>query len=105
MSIEEKIIKENLITKEHIDEIYILFVMICDNKRYSITPLNFINVFTNIAEMKNLNIEKKVWDEIFMVIDSDKDGLITFPDFIKFIYNHFKIYLNNTNKQSSEQMK
>ena len=105
-NIETQILKEQLFTKEHIDEIYILFVNICDNNRFNITPLNFIKTFNNISEKKQiLSIEKKTWDQKFMMIDSDKDGLVTFPDFIRFIYDSLKISLNCIDRRSIAQIK
>lgn len=91
MFIEDKIIQENILSREHIDEIYHLFVNFCDNNRFSIIPLDFINIFHSISEKRSLNIDKEIWNQIFFQIDNDKDGSISFQDFLRFIYNNIKI--------------
>jgi Ca2+-binding EF-hand superfamily protein len=94
MFFEEKILQENLLSKEHIDELYHLFVNICDTHKYNIIPLNFIQVFSNISEKKGLQIDKDIWNQIFSQIDYDKDGQISFQDILRYIYNNLKlIYL------------
>ena len=52
---EEKIIRENILCREHIDEIYNLFVNLCENERFSLIPLDFINIFTAINDKNNLS--------------------------------------------------
>jgi len=98
---EEKIIRENILCREHIDEIYNLFVNLCENERFSLIPLDFINIFTAINDKNNLHIDKDFWNQIFYLIDCDKDGKINFQDFLKFIYNDFKIILGEVSESYS----
>jgi Ca2+-binding EF-hand superfamily protein len=101
MFIEEKIIQENLLTREHIDEIYHLFVNLCDDERFKIIPLNFINIFDNISTKKGLSLDKEIWNQIFFEIDHDKDGAISFQDFLRFIYNYLKLIFGEICEKSS----
>ena len=91
MFIEEKIIQENLLAREHIDEIYHLFVNLCDDERFKLIPLNLIQIFDNISLKKGLSLDKEIWNQIFFEIDYDKDGSINFQDFLRFIYNYLKL--------------
>jgi Ca2+-binding EF-hand superfamily protein len=91
MYIEEKIIQENIFTKEHIDELYNLFVVLSENSRFNIIPNHFINTFQNITDKKLLNVDKEIWTQIFFQIDHDKDGGISFQDFVRFISIHLKL--------------
>lgn len=88
---EDIILKENIISKGHIDEIYNLFVNICNSNDYKIKPKDFLEVFQNLSDKKSLNINKEVWSQMFLIIDQDKDGGINFQDLLKFIYNNLKL--------------
>ena len=94
MFFEEKILQENILSKEHIDEIYILFVTLCDTGKYSIIPSNFIQVFNSISEKKGLTLDKDIWNGIFFQVDYDKDGQISFQDILRYIYLNIKLMLN-----------
>jgi Ca2+-binding EF-hand superfamily protein len=93
MFFEEKILQENILSKEHIDELYTLFVTLCDTGKYSIIPSNFIQVFSTIAEKKGITLDKDIWNGIFFQIDYDKDGQISFQDILRYIYNNIKLIL------------
>jgi Ca2+-binding EF-hand superfamily protein len=101
MFIEEKILQENIMSRDHIDEIYNLFVILTENSQFKIIPLNFINVFHNISEKKSLNVDKESWNQIFTQIDYDKDGAISFQDFLRYVYNNFKIILGEVTENFS----
>ncbi len=102
MFMEDKIIQENLICRDHIDEIYNLYVNLCKPDKFSIIPLDFINIFTNIAEKRNINVENKdIWNQTFFKIDSDKDGQITFQDLLTYVYNNLKIIFGQIGEKSS----
>jgi len=101
MFIEEKILQENIMSRDHIDEIYNLFVILTENSQFKIIPLNFINVFNNISEKKSLNVDKETWTQIFTQIDYDKDGAISFQDFLRYVYNNFKIILGEASENFS----
>jgi Ca2+-binding EF-hand superfamily protein len=101
MLMENKIISENIIPKELIDELYNIFVTLCHDDRFKIIPSNFIEVFHNISEKRNLNIDKDIWTQIFFQIDSDMDGAISFQDFLKFMYSNLKIVLGETGEKLS----
>jgi Ca2+-binding EF-hand superfamily protein len=93
MFFEEKILQENILSKEHIDEIYLLFVTLCDTGKYGIIPSNFIQVFQGVAEKKGLTLDKDIWNSMFFQIDYDKDGQISFQDILRYIYSHIKLIL------------
>jgi Ca2+-binding EF-hand superfamily protein len=101
MLMECKIISENIIPKELIDELYNLFVTLCNDDKFKIIPSNFIDIFNNISEKRNLNVDKDIWTQIFFQIDSDKDGAISFQDFLKFIYSILKIIFGETGEKFS----
>jgi Ca2+-binding EF-hand superfamily protein len=89
--IEEKIINENLLTKQHIDEIYNIFVHFCEDDKYVFSPKIFANIFQNISEKRGLKVDKDIWNQIFYQIDFDKDGSVSFQDFLKFIDLNLKL--------------
>lgn len=91
MYIEEKLLQENLFSKEHINELYNLFVVLSENQKFIITPFNLISIFQNISFKKQMEIDQDVWNQIFFQIDHDKDGGISFQDFIRFICLHLKL--------------
>ena len=91
MFMEDKILVENVISKEHIDELYNLYIMLSEEGSYKIIPLHFINVFTSLSAKKNLQIDKEHWTQLFSQMDSDKDGRISFQDFVKFIYSNLRV--------------
>lgn len=101
MFMEEKLLTENVITRDHIDELYTLFVNICDSTRFSMTPLDFINIFSTISEKKSLDIDKEFWNHVFFLIDHDKDGRISFQDFVKYIYGYLKIIFGEVGEKLS----
>lgn len=103
MFIEDKIIQENILSKENIDELYHLFVNLCDSNRYSINPLNFINVFQNISEKRGVTVDKDIWNQIFFQIDNDKDGTISFQDFLRFVYFNLKIIFGKADERLNLQ--
>jgi Ca2+-binding EF-hand superfamily protein len=105
MFFEEKILQENILSKEHIDELYILFSTLCDSEKYSIIPSNFIQVFNTIAEKKGLTLDKDIWNGIFFQIDYDKDGQISFQDILRYIYNNIKLILVSDSRSSYNRMK
>ena len=93
MLMELKIISENIISREHIDELYNLFVILCHDEKFKIIPSNFIEIFQSVSDKKNLTVDNDIWTQIFFQIDSDKDGAISFQDFLKFIYSNLRIIL------------
>jgi Ca2+-binding EF-hand superfamily protein len=101
MFFEEKIISENLLSREYIDELYHLFVNLCDNQRFKIIPLDFIQIFSNISEKKGLSVDKDIWNQIFFLIDYDKDGAISFQDFLRFTYNNLKLVFSEVGDRVS----
>jgi Ca2+-binding EF-hand superfamily protein len=101
MLYEDKAVQENVLQKEHIDEIYNLYVVLTDNDKYTINPYNFINIFHNLSEKENLAIDKDIWNQIFFQIDHDKDGTLSFQDFIRFIYLHLKLALGECSEKIS----
>jgi Ca2+-binding EF-hand superfamily protein len=101
MFIEDKILQENIISRDHIDEIYNVFVILTENTKFKITPLNFTNVFHNVSEKQNLKLDKDEWNQIFLKIDHDKDGVISFQDFLRYIYINLKIILGETSEKYS----
>lgn len=105
MLAEDKIIQENLLCREHIDEMYHLFVILCDDNKFNINPLNFLTIFQSIHEKKNFNFDKDYWNQMFMHIDYDKDGVITFQDFIRYLYFNLKIMSSEIEKHSQIKIK
>lgn len=92
MFIEDRIMHENLLTREHIDEIYNLFTILCPSEKFYLVPLDFFNIFSNLTNKKGFTVSKDYWDSLFNIIDHDRDGQIKFQDFIRYIYFHLKIY-------------
>jgi len=105
MLAEEKIIQENLLGREHIDEMYHLFVVLCDDNKFNINPLNFLTTFQILHDKKNFSFDKDYWNQMFMHIDYDKDGVITFQDFIRFLYFNIKIVAGEIEKHSQIKIK
>lgn len=105
MLAEDKIIQENLLGREHIDEMYHLFVVLCDDNKFNINPLNFLTTFQILHDKKNFTFDKDYWNQIFMHIDNDKDGVITFQDFIRFLYFNIKIITADIDKHSIIRIK
>jgi hypothetical protein len=91
MFFEEKILQENILSKSHIDELYLIYVNICDIQKFTIIPSNFIEVFGGISEKKGLLLDKDIWNQIFFLVDNDKDGQISFQDMLRYIYNNIKL--------------
>jgi Ca2+-binding EF-hand superfamily protein len=100
MFFEEKIISENLLSREYIDELYHLFVNLCDNQRFKIIPLDFIQTFSN----KETSVDKDIWNQIFFQIDYDKDGAISFQDFLRFTYNNLKLIFGEVDRVSYNRL-
>ena len=98
---EEQILIENIISKDHLNDIYNLFVTLCGKNEYKIIPFNFIEIFNTISEKRNLNIDKEIWNKIFCQIDFDKDGVINFQDFLRYIYYNLRVILGEIGEKSS----
>jgi hypothetical protein len=99
--IEEEILSENIISQEHITDIYNLYVIACKDDKLKMIPSDFISFFNSVLTKKNIIIDQQSWDQIFYGIDSNKDGSICFQDFLKFLYKNIKIILNEIGEKIS----
>ena len=88
MYIEEKILQEGILTKDHISEIYSIYVTLCDNTRFKILPSDFNQIFLQSSLSKDLSAT-----QYFFQIDNDGDGRINFQDFLRFIVINVKTVL------------
>lgn len=93
MYVEDKILQEKIFTRDHIDEIYSIFVLLCDNKKYKLTPADFTNNLKKIAQSKQINVSEDLWNQYFLQIDYDKDGRIDFQDFLRYFIQNLKLIL------------
>ena len=93
MYVEELILAEKILTREHIDELYCIFVSLCSNTRFKIEPKDFTETFQNIARNKSININDELWRYYFVQIDINRDGRIDFQDFLRYTYQHLKMIL------------
>ena len=88
MYIEEKILSEGILTKDHISEIYTIYVTLCDNTRFKLLPSDFSQIFLQSSLSKDLSTT-----QYFFQIDNDGDGRINFQDFLRFIVLNVKTVL------------
>ena len=93
MYVEELILAEKILTREHIDELYCIFVSLCSPTRFKIEPKDFTETFQNIARNKSININDELWRYYFVQIDINRDGRIDFQDFLRYTYQHLKMIL------------
>ena len=101
MYVEEKILQENILTRDHIDELYSIFVVLCDSSRFKIIPADFVKNFQKIAQSKSISVNDEIWSQYFFQIDIDGDGRINFQDFLKYITDNFKLILGELNNKNS----
>ena len=88
MYIEEKILSEGILTKDHISELYTIYVTLCDNTRFKLLPSDFSQLFLQSSLSKDLSTT-----QYFFQIDNDGDGRINFQDFLRFIVLNVKTVL------------
>ena len=55
MYIEEKILSEGILTKDHISELYTIYVTLCDNTRFKLLPSDFSQLFLQSSLSKDLS--------------------------------------------------
>jgi Ca2+-binding EF-hand superfamily protein len=79
-----------LFEKDHIDELFTSFLMLCDINEESIKPLNFITYFQSIAIKSELKSSEDDWMQLFWKIDIDKDGVISIVDYVAYIAKYLR---------------
>ena len=92
-----EILSENLLELNHINHIYHVFALMSELHCVDISPLDFRNFLSKQNEFKNLSLDKDLVDLMFMKMDQTKDGIITFEDFLFYIYSNIKLILSPIN--------
>ena len=95
---EEKIIneilKEKIFSLDHIHAIYILFSNLCSETEDKLTRSSLFELFRHLSQITNMKYEEENIDLFHLQIDINKDGIITFDDFLLFITTIIKLSFN-----------
>ena len=85
---------EKIFPHSYLYTIYNLFVNICKTKEYKITPQILFDLFYKISQTTNTKYEEHKIGIYYLQIDIDKDGIVSYYDFIKFITTLMKFTYN-----------
>ena len=92
--IQKLIEEEKIFSKSHIHIIYILFVNICKENDYKVTPSILCDLFRQLSLITNIKYEEYKIGLFHLQMDNDKDGIINFQDFLFFITSIIKFTYN-----------
>ena len=85
---------EKIFSKSHIHTIYILFVNLCKENDYKLTPSILYDLFSKLSEITHIKYEEYKIGIFHLQMDNDKDGIINFQDFLFFITSIIKFTYN-----------
>ena len=89
-----QILKEKIFSLDHINAIYILFSNLCSEKEIKLTRSSLIDFFNRLSPITNMKYDEEKIDLFHLQIDINKDGIITFGDFLLFITTIMKLSYN-----------
>ena len=87
------LVENYLLSFNHIELLYDLYINICPLNSFMISRKDLIKFLSTICKENNINIDEDRFDMIYINIDNDRDGIINFNDFITFISNILKIIM------------
>ena len=87
------LLEDYLLSFNHIELLYDLYINICPLNSFTITRKDLTNFLTTICKENEIIIDEDKFDIIYINIDNDRDGIINFNDFITFISNILKIIM------------
>ena len=90
----KSIIDEKIFSRSHLHTIYILFVNICKENDYKLTPSILYDLFHQLSQITNIKYEEYKIGIFHLQIDIDKDGIVNFEDFFKFVTTIMKFTYN-----------
>ena len=93
-SIIKEILKEKIFSLDHIHAIYILFSNLCTETEFKLTRSSLFEFFRRLSQITNMKYEEEKIDLFHLQIDINKDGIITFVDFVLFITTIIKLSYN-----------
>ena len=88
------ILDEKIFSRSYLHTIYILFVNLCKEYDYKLTPSILYDLFRQLSKMANVKYEEYRIGIFHLQIDIDKDGTVNFEDFLKFITTIIKFTYN-----------
>ena len=89
-----EILKEKIFSLDHIRAIYILFSNLCAESELKLTRSSLLNFFNRLSQITNMKYDEEKIDLFHLQIDINKDGIITFGDFLLFITTIIKLSYN-----------
>ena len=90
----KEILKEKVFSIDHIHAIYILFSNLCTETEFKLTRSSLLEFFRRLSQITNMKYEEEKIDLFHLQIDINKDGIITFVDFVLFITTIIKLSYN-----------
>ena len=87
----KEILNEKIFSKDHIHAIYILFSNLCTESEFKLTRSTLFDLFRRLSLITNIKYEEEKIDLFHLQIDINKDGIITFEDFLRFITTIIKL--------------
>ena len=88
------VLDEKIFSRSYLHTIYILFVNLCKEYDYKLTPSILYDLFRQLSKMANVKYEEYRIGIFHLQIDIDKDGTVNFEDFLKFITTIIKFTYN-----------
>ena len=88
------IIEEKIFSKNHIHSLYILFSNLCTENDFKLTRASLFDLFRQLYPITTVKYEEEKIDLYHLQIDINKDGVITFVDFLLFMYTVIKLTYN-----------
>ena len=89
-----EILKEKIFSKDHIQTLYILFSNLCTDTEFKLTRSSLFELFKRLSQITNMKYDEEKIDLFHLQIDINKDGIITFVDFLLFITTIIKLAYN-----------
>ena len=90
----KEILEEKIFSKDYIHAIYILFSNLCSETESKLTRSSLFDLFNHLSQITNVKYEEEKIDLFHLQIDINKDGIITFDDFLLFITASIKLAFN-----------
>ena len=88
------VLDEKIFSRSYLHTIYILFVNLCKEYDYKLTPSILYDLFRQLSKMANVKYDEYKIGIFHLQIDIDKDGTVNFEDFLKFITTIIKFTYN-----------
>ena len=90
----KEILSEKIFSKDYIHAIYILFSNLCSETEFKLTRTSLFDLFNSLSQITNIKCEEEKIDLFHLQIDINRDGVITFDDFLLFITATLKLAFN-----------